>query len=84
VDKDIIFDEHNHLKNVINENLKNGIIIMFVLKKDGIFIIYTILESKSIFINDFWKIVEYSLVMSGTNVAIERIFVLSYYLYLYL
>jgi len=41
-----------------------------VLKKDGVLI----LESKTILINNFWKIVEYSLSMPGTNSAIERVF----------
>jgi len=46
-----------------------------VLKKDGVVSgIHKSLESKNIFINNFWKIIEYFQAMPGTNAAIERIF----------
>jgi hypothetical protein len=73
VDEDILFDEYNHVINVINENLKewqNN----YVRVGERWCAIYTILNSKRISINNFWKIVEYSLAMPGTNAAIERVF----------
>jgi hypothetical protein len=36
--------------------------------------IYKILKNKNILIDNFWKILEYFLAISGTNAIIERIF----------
>jgi len=71
VDEDILFDDYNHVVNVINDNLKEWQNNCVRVEKRYI---YTILESKNILINNFWKIVEYSLAMPGTNGAIERVF----------
>ncbi|VVC27326.1 Ribonuclease H-like domain [Cinara cedri] len=73
VDEDILFDEYNHVVNVINENLKECQ-NKYVCVEEIWCAIYTILNSKSILINNFWNIVEYSLAMPGTNAAIERVF----------
>lgn len=73
VDEDILFDEYNHVNNVINENLEewqnNNVRV-----EERWCAIYKILNSKNISINNFWFIVEYSLAMPGTNAAIERVF----------
>lgn len=73
VDEDILFDEYNHVVNVINENLKEWQ-NKYVCVEERWCAIYKILNSKSILINNFWNIVEYSLAMPGTNAAIERVF----------
>jgi len=73
VDEDNIFDEYYYVVNVINDNLKEwqNNCICVEERWSGI---YRILESKNIFINNFWKFIGYSLVMTGTNAAIVRNF----------
>ena len=78
MDEDNIFDEYNHVVHVINDNLKewqnNNICVEEIWCG-----VYTILKNKHKFINNFWKIVAYSLAMPGTNAAIERIFSITNY-----
>ncbi|VVC37740.1 Hypothetical protein CINCED_3A017609 [Cinara cedri] len=73
VDEDILFDEYNHVVNAINANLKEWQ-NKYVCVEESWCAIYKILNSKSILINNFWNIIEYSLAMPGTNAAIERVF----------
>jgi hypothetical protein len=79
VDEDILFNEYNHVVNVINENLKEWQNNYVRVEERWCAILntikfYTILNNKRILINNFWKIVEYSLAMPGTNAAIKRVF----------
>lgn len=46
--------------------------VVFILNKGGVICLNKTLENKNMFIENIWLIVEYSLTMSITNVAIER------------
>jgi len=73
VDEENIFNEYNHVVNIINDNLKEWQNNCIRVKK-RLCGVYTILKNVYIFIYNFWKIVEYFLAMPRTNAEIERIF----------